>query len=385
MSSKFLKNKSLCPLPFAGLYIKPNGNVKCCSISKDILGNIHKDSIENMTKGDVVKKIRREMLDNKFPTNCTECYEKEKVMKGINLNKISNRLYHVGKLGTAPMKLYNNENNFELQQLDVRWRNTCNGACVYCGPELSSRWAVELQEEKKMTDTAMQASVDYVYKNLNNLKMLYLCGGEPMMMKENVKLLQIIKESNPELDIRVNTNLSNLNNEVFRILKNLPNVHWILSAEATHERFEYIRYPLKWHTFVKNLGIVQKLNHKISINMSWNILNAMGIFEFIDVMIENGLHENSFVINPVLEPEYYNVLNLPKGLITSITKEATKRHSRLSDPFMLKYSYQAIIKHCDQPIMNKQQDLKQQLAILDSRRSLDSKKVFPELYERLLQ
>jgi len=217
MSSKLLKNKSLCPLPFAGLYINPNGNVKCCSISKDILGNIHKDSIENMTKGDVVKKIRREMLDNKFPTNCTECYEKEKVMKGINLNNISNRLYHVGKLGTAPMKLYNNENNFELQQLDVRWRNTCNGACVYCGPELSSRWAVELQEEKKMTDTAMQACVDYVYKNLNNLKMLYLCGGEPMMMKENVKLLQIIKESNPELDIRVNTNLSNLNNEVFRI------------------------------------------------------------------------------------------------------------------------------------------------------------------------
>jgi hypothetical protein len=50
---------------------------------------------------------------------------------------------------------------------------------------------------------------------------------------------------------------------------------------------------------------------------------------------------------------------------------------------MLKYSYEAIIKHCNEPLMHKQQELKQQLETLDSRRSLDSKKVFPELYERL--
>lgn len=384
MSSKFLKNKSLCPLPFAGLYIEPEGNVKCCSISKETLGNIHTDSIEHIVNGEIVTKIRKDMLDEKFPANCTECYKKEEGMTSINFNQISNRLYHVGKLGVTPMKLYDDENNFELQQLDVRWRNTCNGACVYCSPTLSSRWAVELKDERRMTGTAMQASVDYVYKNLGNLKMLYLCGGEPMMMKENIKLLQIIKESNPQLDIRVNTNLSNLDNEVFRLLETLPNVHWILSAEATYERFEYIRYPLNWETFVKNVKVVLGLDHKISLNMSWNILNAFGIFDFIDQMLELGLHQNSIVINAVTTPEYYNISNLPSDMLSEIKQEAVKRHGRLSEPFMLKYSYEAIIKHCNEPIMNKQQDLKQQLATLDSRRSLDSKKVFPELYKRLL-
>ena len=255
---------------------------------------------------------------------------------------------------------------------------------MYCSPTLSSRWAVELKDERRMTGTAMQASVDYVYKNLGNLKMLYLCGGEPMMMKENIKLLQIIKESNPQLDIRVNTNLSNLDNEVFRLLETLPNVHWILSAEATYERFEYIRYPLNWETFVKNVKVVLGLDHKISLNMSWNILNAFGIFDFIDQMLELGLHQNSIVINAVTIPEYYNISNLPSDMLSEIKQEAVKRHGRLSEPFMLKYSYEAIIKHCNEPIMNKQQDLKQQLATLDSRRSLDSKKVFPELYKRLL-
>ena len=380
---KHFKNKSLCPLPFAGLYIEPSGDVKCCSISKQTLGNIHTTSIEDLVNGETVKNIRREMLEKKFPSNCNECYEKEKNFKSINFNQISNRLYHIGKLGTSPVKLYEDENNFELQQLDVRWRNTCNGACVYCGPELSSRWAVELNDTKRMTKQALSDSIEYVYDHIGTVKTLYLCGGEPMMMKENVKLVKIIADTRPELDIRINTNLSNLDNPVYETIKDLPNIHWILSAEASEHRFEYIRYPLRWTTFINNLQKIQKLPHKISINMSWNILNAFGIFEFIDLMIQNGLHQNSFVVNPVLEPKYYNVLNLPQDVINSIRKEATKRHGRLHDPFMLKYSYEAIIKHCNEPIMHKQQELKQQLETLDSRRSLDSKQVFPELYERL--
>ena len=380
---KHFKNKSLCPLPFAGLYIEPSGDVKCCSISKQTLGNIHTTSIEDLVNGETVKNIRREMLEKKFPSNCNECYEKEKNFKSINFNQISNRLYHIGKLGTSPVKLYEDENNFELQQLDVRWRNTCNGACVYCGPELSSRWAVELNDTKRMTKQALSDSIEYVYDHIGTVKTLYLCGGEPMMMKENVKLVKIIADTRPELDIRINTNLSNLDNPVYETIKDLPNIHWILSAEASEHRFEYIRYPLRWTTFINNLQKIQKLPHKISINMSWNILNAFGIFEFIDLMIQNGLHQNSFVVNPVLEPKYYNVLNLPQDVINSIKKEATKRHGRLHDPFMLKYSYEAIIKHCNEPIMHKQQELKQQLETLDSRRSLDSKQVFPELYERL--
>jgi len=380
---KYFKNKSLCPLPFAGLYIEPSGDVKCCSISKQTLGNIHTQSIKDLINGETVKTIRRDMLEEKFPSNCNECYEKEKNFKSINFNQISNRLYHIGKLGTSPIKLYEDENNFELQQLDVRWRNTCNGACVYCGPELSSRWAVELNDTKRMTKQAMSDSIEYVYDHIDTVKTLYLCGGEPMMMKENVKLVKIIADTRPELDIRINTNLSNLNNPVYETIKDLPNIHWILSAEASEDRFEYIRYPLRWTTFINNFKAIQKLPHKISMNMSWNILNAFGIFEFIDIMIKNGMHENSFVINPVLDPKYYNVLNLPEDVINGIKKEATKRHGRLHDPFMLKYSYEAIIKHCNEPIMHKQQELKQQLEMLDARRSLDSKKVFPELYERL--
>jgi radical SAM protein with 4Fe4S-binding SPASM domain len=384
MSSDYLKNKSLCPLPFSGLYINPEGMVRCCSISRVKIGNLNTTPLEEIVNSSTVKKIRREMLDNKFPANCADCYAKEKHHKNINFKNISNRLYHVGKLGSAPFHLYKDENNFELLQLDARWRNTCNGACVYCDPSLSSRWAIELNDPRKMEKPAMVDSIEFIYKNLSKLKMLYLCGGEPFLMKENLKLLKTVAEVNPALDIRINTNLSNLKTPIFDIVKTLPNVQWILSAEATHEKFEYIRFPLKWDTFIANLKIIQTLPHKISINMTWNILNSYGIFEFIDNMIKLGVHPNSFVLNCLKDPQHLSIRNLPIKRLQEIKNTAEKKLDRLTEPFMLKYCYESIIEYCKKPVMNKQIELKKELEILDTRRNLESKTIFPELYEEVL-
>jgi hypothetical protein len=118
--------------------------------------------------------------------------------------------------------------------------------------------------------------------------------------------------------------------------------------------------------------------------MSWNVLNAYGIFEFIDYMIEQGLHENCFILNAVDGPPIYDVSNLPDKMLSQIKSEAIKRHGRLKDPFMLKYSYEAIIKHCEKPRMNKQTELKKELETLDARRKINSRQVFPKLYEKVL-
>jgi len=127
MSVKYLKNKSLCPLPFAGAIINTDGSVYCCSISKDCLGNVNKHPLEHILKTSTkLKQIKRDMLDNKYPSNCVECYTKEKYNKNLNFDNISNRLYHIKTLKSKPFKLYEDLSLFEMQQIDLRWRNTCN-------------------------------------------------------------------------------------------------------------------------------------------------------------------------------------------------------------------------------------------------------------------
>ena len=88
MSANYLKHKSLCPLPFAGLYVHPNGDIKTCSIATNTLGNIHKDSLKKVLQGSKIKQIRKEMLDEKFPTNCSNCYNREKHHKTLNFDYV---------------------------------------------------------------------------------------------------------------------------------------------------------------------------------------------------------------------------------------------------------------------------------------------------------
>ena len=44
----FLKNKSICALPWTGFELEPNGGVKNCIIAKNTLGNINTANIKDI-------------------------------------------------------------------------------------------------------------------------------------------------------------------------------------------------------------------------------------------------------------------------------------------------------------------------------------------------
>ncbi len=86
----------------------------------------------------------------------------------------------------------------------MRWRNTCNLACVYCDSSLSSTWAKELNEPIRVDEQQLAKTKEYVLANAPNLKNVYLAGGEPLLMKENSELLDRL---DPSCTVRINTNL----------------------------------------------------------------------------------------------------------------------------------------------------------------------------------
>ena len=80
-----------------------------------------------------------------------------------------------------------------------------------------------------------------------------ITGGEPMLMKENLEFLQLLKKENPDCHIRVNTNLSTTMTGVFDLLCSFKNVHWTVSVESMGEEYEYIRHHGSWVDFDQNL------------------------------------------------------------------------------------------------------------------------------------
>jgi radical SAM protein with 4Fe4S-binding SPASM domain len=383
MSSDYLKNKSLCPLPFAGAIVNTDGTVQCCSISKEYLGNVNKKPLEEiLNTSKKLKQIRRDMLDHKFPYNCSDCYNKEQHHTNTDFENISNRLYHIKILKDSPFKLYKDEHQFELQQMDLRWRNTCNFACVYCDADFSSVWAKFEGVPDKMTNKAMDETFEFVKANIRNLKTIYMAGGEPFLIKENLKIIDLIQNQNPNLLLRINTNLSMLVPKMLDRLKGLKYVHWIVSAEATGERFNYIRWPGKYQTLVENVKKIQELPHKVTINMTWNILCASNILDFIDDMIHHGIHPNQFVMNFVQDPVEQSVLNITKKQRDLLIKDIKSRKAGVNAEFLLHKVYEEMINVLTQPLLDTNEaTLYNTLMDFDKKRKLNSKKVFPELYE----
>jgi MoaA/NifB/PqqE/SkfB family radical SAM enzyme len=378
MSRKLL-DKNFCIIPWTGFELEPDGQVKNCIISTEKIGNTHKDQIENILQNNL--QIKQDMLDGKYPSNCEGCYLQEK-HRTKDFDSISSRLYYAKEVGPFLSKnLLDNKNNFELRHIDLRWSNACNQACVYCGPEYSSKWATELKEKVSQNQIALDQVKNYVFSNVKNLTNVYLAGGEPLLIKQNQELLDLLYKENPEVTIRVNTNLSKTNTKIFDQLCQFKNVHWTISVETIEHEYEYVRYHGNWQDFLNNLKIIKKLSHKISFNMLYFILNYKSLFDCVEYFQKQGFHNNSFVIGPLHLPLYLSVLNLPKHIIEEligILKNKINDHPG----FLLENSYQNLLQHLTETefyanIDNTQKKLKK----MDQRRNIDSSKVFPKLYE----
>ncbi len=374
-----LKNKSFCPLPWTGFIIQQNGEVRNCVLSDYAIGNINDTPIEEILKGEKNQRIKQQMLDDQKPHSCSGCYKLEAGKNNFDI--ISQRIYYLKELRKVDPSLYDQITNFDLHTVDIRWTNQCNQACVYCGPHNSTLWEKEVGARKMMSAEAKDAVRTFIFNNVSQLKNVYLAGGEPTLMNENIQFLKLLLDKNPEVQLRVNTNLSNTNTKVARLIKQFKNVHWLASVESTGDHYNYIRYGGTWEQFCKNLAEVRQIeSHKVTFNMLWCILNHKELFRCIDYLKELGFHNNSFVLGPVFGPEYLNILNLPDHKISEV-KNILQTRIDAKPGFLLEDGYRNLLKYLDEPFEKKLDQSFSKLAVIDKRRNINSKEIFTELYD----
>lgn len=370
-----LTNSAFCPVPWTGLMYNFDGNVKNCIRSANLLGNIKDAPIEQvvLSVGNLARQAS--IVDGKKPTNCKPCHDLEVGKKSFDI--ISDRVFYIRELKHVPLDTYQT-NNFNLRTVDVRWTNLCNFACVYCGPEFSSKWASELNVVTETpTDEQKDAFKQYIFDRAEQLDHVYLAGGEPLLMKENLELLDRVR---PTTQLRINTNLSKVDTQVFDKICQFKNVHWIVSVETIEEEFEYIRHGGRWSDFLDNLNIIRKLGHKISFNMLHFVLNYQSVFDCVDFLTSLGFHNNSFIIGPLLNPDYLNIRHLPDNVLNSV-KAILEQRIAAKPGFLLEDSYRNMLQYIQQPISKNFDESIQQLAELDRRRNVNSRKTFKHLYK----
>jgi MoaA/NifB/PqqE/SkfB family radical SAM enzyme len=368
-----LTNPTFCPMPWTGMMYNFDGKVKNCIRSAGPLGNIKDQSIESILVDNNLP--RQQQIINQQPVStCHTCYDLERGKRGFD--HISDRVFYIRELKDIPTSTYQ-PGNFNLNTVDVRWTNLCNFACVYCGPEFSSKWSDELKiSHQTPTDQQVTDFKNYIYDHAGQLKHVYLAGGEPLLMKENLVLLEKL---NPNTNIRINTNLSKVDTRVFDAVCKFPNVHWIVSVETIEQEFEYIRYGGSWQDFLDNLITIKNLNHKISFNMLHFLLNYNSIFDCVDFLKSMGFHNNSFVIGALLFPEYLNIRHLPENVLNSL-KSSLQNRINQKPGYLLEDGYRNMLHYINTPYEKNTRLSIDKLSVLDQRRGLDSKRIFKDLY-----
>jgi MoaA/NifB/PqqE/SkfB family radical SAM enzyme len=373
-----LTNKKFCPMPWTGLMYNFDGTVKNCIRSAGTIGNIKNDKIQNILLGNTNTTTQQLIIDHKPVSTCHTCYDLEGDKSGFDI--ISDRVFYIRELKKVPTDTYRTD-NFDLQTVDVRWTNLCNFSCVYCGPQFSSKWAAELDKYLDTpTSIQKQQFKNYIFENAHKLKHVYLAGGEPLLMKENEELLDLLKSTNPRVNLRINTNLSKVDTGVFDKICEFENVHWTVSVETIQEEFEYIRHGGRWIDFLDNLNTIRKLDHRISFNMLHFLLNYQSVFGCVDFLKNLGFHNNSYIIGALLTPLYLNIRHLPDSVLNSV-RDTLQDKINQHPGYLLEDSYRNMLAYLNTPF---EKNLKQSfadLSVLDQRRGLNSRDIFKELYK----
>ena len=57
----YLTKKSFCALPWAGVYIQPDGQVRNCAVTKETIGNINQQPLADILLGQGNQAIKKDM------------------------------------------------------------------------------------------------------------------------------------------------------------------------------------------------------------------------------------------------------------------------------------------------------------------------------------
>lgn len=276
-----------CASPWRGLHINIRGDVKtCCAGNPNMLGNLNTQTITEILNGPELTEIRSTLRQGKTHSYCRNCVDRES--KGASSerqwhNKI-NEFFDTTQAGL----------DYEYPALlDIRWNSTCNLSCNYCGPLESSKWAaLKKIPINSNTRKYYQDVCDFIEQHNQHVQEVALVGGEPLLLPENERLLDVIPA---DAVVTIITNLNNPleNNQIFKKLARRRRVGWSMSFDNIGNRFEYVRYGANWDLQLHNLDLVQDLmknnGHWGGIHAVYNLYNATRLVEFKQFATARGL------------------------------------------------------------------------------------------------
>ena len=262
--------------------------------------------------------VRKSMLAGERPDECKYCW----CVEDSNKSAVSDRIL---KSSSEWAKPYFDEvvqsglgEKISPRYLEVSFSHACNFKCSYCAPHFSSAWEKEIKKHGPyMLDRVfngvginsfhgkkplsldkpnpyVKAFWEWLPEIYNDLKVLRVTGGEPLLSKDTFKLFDKIKNTpNPNIKLAVNTNLGVPDKTIdktinmlktFKTGYHVEKLQIFTSVDTWGGQAEYIRNGLNFNKFWSNLErvLIELPEVDITIMCTFNNLSVPGFKEFLE-------------------------------------------------------------------------------------------------------
>lgn len=350
-------SKNFCAAPWMHLHVINDGKAFPCCMTplEDInaFGNVKEQTLLEVLNSDLAKKMRRDMLaDNPLPKSCERCYGREShgltsQRQGMNASwydKVKDNIEKTNPDGSIDV--------LNLRYWDFRFSNYCNLSCRTCGPLFSSAWANDypkLHIDNQQTGVIHLDDAEIFWKdieaNVKNMEQIMFAGGEPMLMNEHWKMIDLFEKYNHyDVELKYSTNATLLHKGRRNILDIWPkfrHVHLSLSIDGVEDSFEYIRNGGKWPQVQENLLNIDKNHIDFWIHPTVSNLNIFRLTELHKKLFDLGIIPlerkpeekyydpkdyfiKRFHINPLYVQEYNCIKALPNELKEQASEKIKK-------------------------------------------------------------
>lgn len=382
--------------------------------------------------------FREQMLRGEQPSDCTYCWN----IENMGNDYISDRTYKSTDVEWA----YNNLDkvvasgvgeDINPSYLEVAFNNTCNMKCMYCTPDISSKWMEEVKQHGQYPTHFGVGNIDWLeqigkmpipnrehnpYQEAfwewwdelyQELAVFRITGGEPLLSKHTWRILEDIR-LNPrkELVLAINTNMCVDDDLIDKLIyyyneisPNIKEFQVYTSVEAKGKQAEYIRFGMDYDQFIRNCkkfllstGDTSRLHYMITFN-ALSVTTFKGFLNDlwkmrVEFNPDDALNRLPMMISYLRWPRFQDVRILPIDIKEKYFKEIydfVMAHTRNSSPDLAGRFYLEEINQIerlhgymkgdvDDPVLERN-DFKMFFNEYDNRKGTNFTETFPELAE----
>lgn len=403
-------SNTFCVYPWTHFYTWPGGTAALCCLAQDVIRkedgspfNVRRDNLHDIWNSPHYKRIRSSMLRGEEIKSCETCYKNER-NRIESLREIANKgIQHFNpKDGWFYNRLTDSKDLLTAKNpisFDIRLGNICNLKCRMCGPMSSSQlerdpivraWAGWRPDEPIGENISDWPEGRNLLERLKSFSaeavQLNILGGEPTVNEVHINLLQyfVDNEMAGQITLYGISNYTNARERAFKLFSAFKNPRMDVSLDGIGSTFEYIRFPAKWNSVVKNIKTVRTKYPNITIcaHPTFQAYNALDICDLFDWCEENGIPFCSG--NLLHTPSYLRAVVLPEAA-RELAAQRLERWTRTRPTSPHVDNIQGLIEHLrDSRVQPGAEDVDKFVRYtndLDESRKQDIRHSLPELCE----